>query len=53
MKRNEENVMTDDPCDDWHPSFSYSIGRLFRHATGINHNPQFDLCDDCQHWVTP
>lgn len=40
-----------DPCDNWHQSFSYSIGRLLRHATGRDYSPQFDLCDDCSHWI--
>ena len=42
----------DDPHDDWHPVFSYSVGKVFRHAIGIYYNPQFELCDDCSHWVT-
>lgn len=23
-----------DPCDDWHKSFTYSIGKFLRHAIG-------------------
>lgn len=41
----------DDPHDDWHTVFTYKIGKLLRLATGIDYNPQFDLCDDCSHWI--
>lgn len=40
----------EDPCDDWWNAFSFRIGRMMRHAIGIDYNPQFDLCDDCSHW---
>lgn len=43
-------IENEDPCDDWWNAFSFRIGRLMRHAIGIDYNPQFDLCDDCTHW---
>lgn len=45
--------MSDDPCDDWWPHWLDYRPRLLRLPTGTDYNPQFDLCDDCQHWVKP